>query len=313
VALLACTAAITKEPAAAFVAALVLIAYYSRRLGLRPAHLAAGAGGAAAGLLLNGAFNLFRYGTPVNLDYLRPGLEMPLQLRPQYVLAQVVSPTFGMLWFWPAAVGLLALCTWLALRGGSRLRRPMREPAVWVLVLAGLLLVGFASWHAPFGSSVWGSRLLLPWMPALTLLAVAIYGPECEAFLARASRRVVIAGGIAVLALALPHLGVLVDSSSREHRWPGVAADLAEVAYQPFVPTPACPVFPDPIDTSEDYYYRCLHASTWDMGFALTRGYGPLSHGARALWGLGLAAAVFSLLSLGFPAMRSGRTAPAAD
>jgi hypothetical protein len=211
-------ACLTKETAYPFVAALGLLGLVlARRRTGEPirSHVLWGAGGVFASFSLAALFNVVRFGSIFNTNYLQPELHTPGVARKlEYALALFASPSGGMLVFWPAAsalVGAACLLPFLA-----RDWRLDRRPALVLVAVVVVLALGFASWWTPFGWAGYGPRLTMPWVPALVLLALAAYGdPLAELarrLLASTWRLLLVA--CAVLALALPHVGYMWKVSS---------------------------------------------------------------------------------------------------
>ena len=145
-------------------------------------HVLWGAGGVAVGILATSLFNVVRFGSVLNTNYLEPELHTPGVIRPlEYGLAIVLSPNGGVAVYWPAACAILALACFLplALRQGSDLPQ---WPALVIVGVVVALTLGFAAWWDPFGSG-YGPRLALPWVLPLVLLALAAYGPELGALM----------------------------------------------------------------------------------------------------------------------------------
>ncbi len=210
VALAALAACLTKETAYPFVAALgILGLVLARRRTGSPirAHLVWGAAGMAVAIVLASLFNIVRFGSVLNTNYLEPELHTPgIARKLEYVVALLVSPSGGMLVFWPAAtVLLLAACLLPLVRRRGLDRRPA---LVLIAVILGLS-VGFASWWTPFGWSGYGPRLALPWVLPLVLLGIVAYGEplgELARRLLAPSWRLLLVFG-AVLVLTVPHIG----------------------------------------------------------------------------------------------------------
>jgi hypothetical protein len=173
-------------------------------------HLVWGAGGVAAGVAAASLFNVVRFGSVLNTNYLEPELHTPGVLRPlEYALALFVSPNGGMAVYWPAVCALLvAACVLpLVLRSATNLPQ---WPALVLIGLIVALTLGFAAWWDPFGSG-YGPRLTLPWVLPLVLLALVAYGSLLEPLTARllAPTWRLLLVFVVVFAFALPHVGHL--------------------------------------------------------------------------------------------------------
>jgi hypothetical protein len=263
-------AGLTKETAPLPLALIAVAILVTRdRRAARSQGLAAGIGLLAA-VAAAALFDVFRYGSLLNIDELQPVLRMPWALRPQYFAGLLVSPTGGLLWIWPTALGVLVAA--IAAGTRSRGRALLREPAPWLALVFVTLLAGFASWYSVFGADAWGPRLLLPWVPTLVVVALWFYGDR----LARALRggRAVAAAALACL-IGLAQIGVVVDSSRYAHPWPGEQVARGEVVFRPYFPDASCPRFPLPTQ-DRGYYLHCLHHWTWQRGFQLVHAYPPL-------------------------------------
>ena len=212
IALAAFGASITKETAYPFVVAMGLLGLVlARRRTGEPIrnHVLWGAAGVGLALVATSLFNIVRFGSVLNTNYLdEPELHTPgIGRTIEYAAAVLVSPSGGILVFWPAATVLLvAACLLPFLRWGRGLDR---RPALVLAAAVVLLTIGFARWWTPFGWSAYGPRLMLPWLAPLVLLALVAYGRA----LGRLARRVLtpvwglLAVFAVVLALAVPHLG----------------------------------------------------------------------------------------------------------
>ena len=206
-------ASLTKETSYPFVATLGLLGLWlaHRRTGISVRrHVIWGAAGLFTGVVLASLFNIVRFGSILNTNYLEPPLRTPGLVRPlEYALALLVSPNGGIFVYWPAAsMLLLAACLFaLAFRGGAHL--DMRPALVLVGIMAALTL-GFASWWDIFGNG-YGPRLTLPWVLPLVLMALAAYAPSLGDLALRLldpTWRLLLVFGT-TLALALPHVGQL--------------------------------------------------------------------------------------------------------
>ena len=97
-------ASLGKETLAPFVVLLVLACARTPDDGLLPAKrlTAAAIAGGAAGLILNAAFNVFRFGSIRNLLYFDPPLHTAgVSRKIEFFAALFASPSAGVLWFWP--------------------------------------------------------------------------------------------------------------------------------------------------------------------------------------------------------------------
>jgi hypothetical protein len=216
VGLAALGACLTKETSYPFVVALGVLGLWlaQRRTGkpiLR--HLVFGAVGMAIAITAASLFNVVRFGSVLNTNYLDEKLRTPGVARTlDYVLAVFFSPSGGLYISWVTASLLVSAACLVAL-----VRAPFRStytrPALVVIAVVAALTVGFASWWTPFGWSGYGPRLQLPWVPPLVLLMLVAYGED----LARITRRLLarpwrlaLVWAVA-LTLTLPHIGLLWD------------------------------------------------------------------------------------------------------
>jgi hypothetical protein len=212
VALAAFAACLTKETAYPFVAAIGILGLVlaRRRTGLpiRP-HLIWGAAGTAAAIVLASLFNIVRFGSVLNTNYLHSDFRTPgIGRKLEYAVALLVSPSGGMLVFWlSASVLVLAACL-LPFVSRPRGRLDTRPAIVLIAVAVGLTL-GLASWWTPFGWTSYGGRLSLPWALPLVLIALVAYGESLAELACRLLAPLwrLFAVFVGVLALTLPHVG----------------------------------------------------------------------------------------------------------
>jgi hypothetical protein len=125
--------------------------------------------------------------------------------RLEYTAAVLVSPSGGVLFFWPAAFLLVLTACVVAWRRRDVDGRPALVIAAVVLGLS----YGFASWWTPFGWSAYGPRLALPWVLPLVLITLVAYGEPLRDVVRRVLdppwRLAVVAG--LVLLFTLPNVG----------------------------------------------------------------------------------------------------------
>jgi hypothetical protein len=176
-------AVLTKETSYVFVGVLGMLGLLlARRRTGAPirTHAIWGAAGIAVGFAATSIFNVVRFGSILNTNYLDPHLHTPgITRKLEYAAAVLVAPSGGILVFWPAATVLLAAACVVPLVLRSRRDVDVR-PAIVLIVVIVALTIGFASWFTPFGWSGYGPRLFLPWILPLVLLAFAAYGKELE-------------------------------------------------------------------------------------------------------------------------------------
>ena len=216
VGLAAVGACVTKETSYPFVAALGLLGLWlaQKRTG-RPIlrHAIFGAIGIAVAFTATSLFNLVRFGSVWNTNYLDDKLHTPGAARTfEYVLAVFFSPSGGLYTSWPAASLLVSAACLVGLVRGPY-RSPYTRPALVVICCVVALAIGFASWWTPFGWSGYGPRFELPWVPPLVLIVLVAYGDDLAVLTRRLLAR---AWGVALvfavaLACALPHIGLLWD------------------------------------------------------------------------------------------------------
>jgi hypothetical protein len=299
-------AGISKETAVPFMLGLAIVVWLIRGRALRRAELSAITTGAIAAVAANVVFNLFRFGTVYNQYYGESALQARPSEVPANVAALVASPTGGLVWMWPAAAAVVCATAFAGLR-----RRRVREPGLAIAVLFCVLLLALAQWHGPLGGTTWGPRLLLPWLPALLVLALVAYPAMTRAAIDRlvGGSRWAAVGVCAGLVLAgLPHMIVTVDSAQHDHAPPGLKANLSELVVRPFVADATCPQQPSAI-ADRAYDRKCLQHRTWHKGVAAVEAYSglsnPLVSGFAVLW----AAAMVGLVA--YARARARRQLPA--
>jgi hypothetical protein len=211
VALVAMAASLTKETSYPFVAVLLVLGLLlaRRRTGMPVRRrLLWGGAGIAVAIVLASLFNVVRFGSVLNTNYLEPELHTSGLSRPlEYALALLVSPNGGMVVFWPAASAVLLAACLLPLVFPSGLHLDHR-PALALIGVIGGLTLGFATWWDPFGSG-YGPRLALPWILPLVLIALVAYGDSIGNLASRLLApfwRLLLIFAV-VFAFALPHVG----------------------------------------------------------------------------------------------------------
>jgi hypothetical protein len=283
--LAAMAACFTKETSYPFVIALGVLGLLlaRRRFGRSiRAHLLWGAGGVAVAFVLASLFNVVRFGSILNQNYLEPPLHTPTVGRVlDYFVALFVSPSGGVLISWPAASILLLFACLLPLTKAGR-RLDLLTALVLIAVVVGITL-SFASWWSPFGWAGYGPRLTIPWVLPLVLLALVAYGEPLGrlAYRALAPIWAMLAIFAAAFALALPHVGQMWDQSAK--------AGFFEQAKPPCDP---------PWRMGVERFHSCQHHEIWfarPMGLYSVRG---ISSPGGAALSLLLGAALFGSLVL---------------
>jgi hypothetical protein len=174
-------ASLGKETLAPFVVALVLICARSPGDSLLPNRrlTIATVGAGVSAIALNATFNVFRFGSVQNLLYLDPPQHTPGIIRKlEFFSAIFLSPSAGVLWFWPLFSALAITAT--AIGVVSFLRR-RDEPGRYLPVLSvtAVMLVWFAglsAWYSPFGWIAYGPRLEVPLLGGLAVAYVRTVG-----------------------------------------------------------------------------------------------------------------------------------------
>jgi hypothetical protein len=212
VAVAAAAAAWTKETTYPFLVALGVLGLVvaARRTGMRVRGQLIGLGvGLLVAIVAASLFNIVRYGKVVSPNVYEGQLHTPgIAHKLEYTAAVFLSPSGGMLVFWPVATLLVLAGVVVAVRSRERLQ--LAGAAVVLLVIAGLT-VGFASWWTPFGWAAYGNRLAVPWGLPLALLALVVWGdglrPHVARLLAPAWRLALVFA--LVLAFTLPSIGTM--------------------------------------------------------------------------------------------------------
>ena len=157
-----------------------------RRSGVKGALAAAGP--IAAGATLTIAYNVARFGNPLDFGYPNEGFTMPFLSGAHMLL---LEPSKSVILFVPVTVLLpFALV---------RLWHRNRQAALLISSTAAITFVVAALWHNPNGGWCWGPRLLIPAMPS----TLATLGPWMDTPLRRMLAIGLFALGFAVSAPAV--------------------------------------------------------------------------------------------------------------
>ena len=275
-----------KETLAPFVVVLALVCARAENDAWLPARkfTIAALGGGITGILLNFAFNLFRYGSIKNLLYLEEVFRTPgIWQKIVFFGAIVGSPAAGVFWFWP-------LVSLMFLAGGaiglSRLIRDRHSPRAYLPVLAvTATLIGWfallSAWCSPFGWIAYGPRLEVPLLGGFAVSVAHLEGDKMVAALRRSRLAVLATGG----ALAL---GALQFGSPWRY---------ALATEELIVPTGSCPAVSQiEIRTDAALYYRCVTEVMWRRHPMVLDDLFDLSASVRgAAWLLAVAGSVLLL------------------
>lgn len=249
-------AVLTKETIVPFVALFVYVAGLGGEAERRwpPVKVVVPAAtGMLAGLVLTAGFNVFRFGAARNLDYLRPVLRTPVSRRPELVLGLWTAPNVGLLEYATVATLLLGLTAWVAVRNLRRVPHDVLRwcpPAAVTVAVAGHTVL-LASWWAPFGWDAYGSRLMIPILPAAVL--VAVYSAESD--LTALVRRVT-AGAVGRAFVA----AAVVVAGFPQFVSPWTWLDTIRALQAPSAACVGATVFSD-----QASYYRCMSSTIWRL------------------------------------------------
>jgi hypothetical protein len=218
-------AGITKEIAPPFLMAMGLLAVISnwdrKRMQEQTKFAFILVLGFAASLVVNSAFNFFRYSSFQNVQLLAKAYTVPnISIWTDYFFMLLFSPNGGLLWAWPTWCILCFILIYQAIRIYRKQdwRTSGREilPIIGFLLLLLILNVGLAKWWSPFGWVSWGPRLTLPYLGGLLLLLSSSNRSVLLAISQQLfrNRKYAIALGCVVGLLSLPHVIMLIAPDS---------------------------------------------------------------------------------------------------
>lgn len=207
-----------------------------RRLGLLTAAF-------GTGVLAFGLWNQFRFGQWTNTVLLSEHFRVPnSEIQRDYFLALLLSPKGGLLFFWPAA------CVILGIDANATLRDRRVSGLARISLLFGVLL-GLSFWFSPMGWNAWGSRLILPWVAALSVWALVDRSDEAVRLVNRIRQKSAFKLGTlaALLFVSAPHYHRVFSAhfQSGMHRVPETCLRDTHIEE----------------DAAE--YYRCMRLRLW--------------------------------------------------
>ncbi len=294
VAVAAFAACLTKETSYPFVAAIGLLGLVlARRRTGSPIrrHVLFGAAGIAVGFGCAALFNVLRFGSVENTNYLQSEYRTPLGRIPEFAAGLFVAPNGGILFFWPVAALLMAAMVVLPfVRRGARFDRKVALALAAIVI--GLTL-GLASWYSPFGWIAWGPRLSLPWVLPLVLLGLAAFGKPLGALAARLLapgwRLLLVA--LALVAVTLPQVGYM---------W---RRETLDAFFALSLKNEHCTAASGPGGSSD--YFACLHETMWQRRSIINDALSGLGEPAGAVTAVVVAAGLLGCLALLRDGLRS--------
>lgn len=246
----------TKDTAWPFVMLLGLLCV----IGQRRRKLVVVSAAAVAALVAAASFNAFKFATIYNVQNLVAFRMVPSVAKQLELFAALwIAPNGGLLLFVPG----MTLMMWALVKiimGNSSAQKKML--ALGIIGTVSLLHLGLAKWWSPFGWIAWGPRLTMPWLPALTLVAVVRLGDEIAASYQMLLKRPKIHKALLAMfaVLAIPQMLVILD--------------LPVLSVESVATTANCPNLPI-IEYQFNEYYHCLHYWLWEpkrwlLKYALT-------------------------------------------
>jgi hypothetical protein len=116
--------------------------------------------GLLPGLVLVGAYDAMRYGSPLVFGYEHEGFTTPVVVG---LYGLLFSPGKGIIYFAPPVL-LAVPALWRWWRLGNPL---LRAEALFIATQAAIVLTFYAAWSSWAGNIAWGPRLILPVVPLL--------------------------------------------------------------------------------------------------------------------------------------------------
>lgn len=124
---------------------------------------------------------------------------------------------------------------------------------LWIICSVLIAITaGLSSWWAPFGWIAWGPRLMIPWIPAITLLVLHLYHQDLFRALSTITKN---------RAMVLLIAGFSIFSALGQFYGAEDPHKFSTMIVEPN--PPACPV-PSIIERDQTYYYRCVGDMIWN-------------------------------------------------
>lgn len=162
------------------------------------------------GIIINFAFNYFRFGSIKNLSNFDPRFFTPWEFVPQFFGFLFFSPAGGLLFVWFSLCMLLVLSILFLVRDRA-------TNLIMAFIIFGVLFanLGLARWYSPFGWYAWGPRLTLPFLGAMGVLSVHVIAPHLIKFLNHDNKKIWLFVVFTIVAISsLPNIAVLIDEGA---------------------------------------------------------------------------------------------------
>ena len=203
--------------------------------------------GIISGLVLNGLFNVFRFETWRNTMYLGEELRTEGLVRSAaYFVGQFISPSSGLLVFWPVWSSLLVVSV-MAMSFRAR-----GDGIEWGLLAVFIAIVtssaSLAVWYSPFGWLALGPRLMVPVLPATGFLMIEFLEDSRNLFKTKAKH---LALKVTLAASTLASIVLVVPLTFSPWTWSRGVSALIQ-------PSDDCIGFLNaPIQSEKAAYYAC--------------------------------------------------------
>lgn len=159
------------------------------------------------GVVMNFAFNLFRFGSIYNTPNLNPLFHTPLAYVPEFFFSLWLSPAGGLFFAW----GTLCLLTVVGFYC-CRHDFSCRWKLLLIIMMIVLANIGLAKWFSPFGWYAWGPRLTLPFLGGGGVILIILVGYNVVRMLSLIRKKIfIVVIGIIIFILAMPNIAVRID------------------------------------------------------------------------------------------------------
>jgi hypothetical protein len=197
-------------------------------------------------------FNLWRFGTWKNTNYLNPEFRTPGFSLPARVFGSLyLSPSGGVLVIWFFAALITIVVPLLAIYQSGRFM--LLKNVSPVLLICAPLGQAFllSKWYSPFGWIAWGPRTMIPAIAMASAACCLVFPGALDKVLR--SRSVIPLSILSFVSL-VPSIGYLYKPSE-------VIADFMTV-------DKSCPTVPV-IQIDREYYFHCLETVIWKVDHSM--------------------------------------------